>query len=70
LGSVSKNDRRQKVVEITTRLVSEISPMVQGVYFIPLGWSDVVERVIENIKPIGSELVRASGVVIFKHVAS
>jgi hypothetical protein len=35
--------------------------MVQGVHFMPLGWSDVVMRVIENIKANGSELARASG---------
>jgi methylenetetrahydrofolate reductase (NADPH) len=61
MGSVSKEDRRQKAVEITTRLVSQIAPMVQGVHFMPMGWSDVVVRVIENIKANGSELARASG---------
>jgi 5,10-methylenetetrahydrofolate reductase len=61
IGGVSKQDRRDKAVEITTRLISEIAPMVQGVHFMPLGWSDVVMRVIENIKANGSELARASG---------
>lgn len=61
MGSVSNQDRRLKAVEITARLISEIGPMVQGVHFMPLGWSDVVVQVIEEMKENGRELAQASG---------
>ena len=61
MGSVAKADRRQKAVEITTLLVKEIAPMVQGVHFMPLGWSDVVAQVIEEIKASGGDLAHAVG---------
>ncbi|MGC8659845.1 MAG: methylenetetrahydrofolate reductase [Desulfomonilaceae bacterium] len=35
-------------VEMTSDLVRELAPMCQGVHFMPLGWSDVVPRIIEN----------------------
>ena len=60
MGGVAKEARRQKAVEITTRLVREIAPMVQGVHFMPLGWSDVVASVIEELKLDGSQLARVS----------
>ncbi len=50
MGSVSKEDRKKKAVEITTELVREIAPMAQGVHFMPLGWSDIVPTVVEAIK--------------------
>jgi 5,10-methylenetetrahydrofolate reductase len=61
MGKVAKEDRRIKAAEITTRLVSEIAPMVQGVHFMPLGWSDVVVRVIEEINESGSVFATAAG---------
>ena len=61
MGSVAKEDRRKKAAEITTRLVSEIIPMVQGVHFMPLGWSDIVVEVIGDLKENGLELAMAAG---------
>jgi len=61
MGSVAKADRRQKAAEITTRLVKEIAPMVQGVHFMPLGWSDVVVEVVAAIKASEGDLVQAVG---------
>jgi 5,10-methylenetetrahydrofolate reductase len=55
------NRTRQKATEITTRLVAEIAPMVQGVHFMPLGWSDVVVRVIEQIQEKQRNFARAAG---------
>ena len=46
LGSAPKDGRKEKAIEITARLVGEIAPMVQGVHFMPLGWSDVVPQII------------------------
>jgi 5,10-methylenetetrahydrofolate reductase len=48
IGSVPKERRKEKAVEMTARLVREIAPMVQGIHFMPLGWSDVVPRIIEE----------------------
>ncbi|MBW2219569.1 MAG: methylenetetrahydrofolate reductase [Deltaproteobacteria bacterium] len=50
IGSVQKEKRKEKAIEITTRLVNEIAPMVQGVHFMPLGWSDILPQIIKNIK--------------------
>jgi len=41
---------KDKAVEITTRLLRQIGPMVQGVHFMPLGWSDVIPRVMERLR--------------------
>jgi methylenetetrahydrofolate reductase (NADPH) len=61
LAGVAKEEVRNKAAEITTRLVAEIAPMVQGVHFMPLGWSDVVVRIIEEIQVNGNKLAQASG---------
>jgi len=49
IGSVPKEQRRQKAIEMTARLVNEIAPMVQGIHFMPLGWSDIVPEIIARI---------------------
>lgn len=50
MGSVkSKADRKKKAVEITLKMAKEIKPMAQGIHFMPLGWSDVVKEVVENL---------------------
>jgi len=41
---------KDKAVEITSRLLKEIAPMVQGVHFMTLGWSDVVPQVLARLK--------------------
>ncbi len=47
MGSVSKEDRKKKAVEITIRLIREIKPMAQGIHFMPLGWSDIVPDIVK-----------------------
>lgn len=49
-GSVPQDKRKQKAAEIAIRLVREIAPMVQGVHFMPLGWSDILPEIIETIR--------------------
>jgi methylenetetrahydrofolate reductase (NADPH) len=49
IGSVPKEKRRQKAVEMTARLLNEVAPMVQGIHFMPLGWSDIVPDIIARI---------------------
>jgi 5,10-methylenetetrahydrofolate reductase len=50
MGSVSKEDRKKKAVEITIRLIQEIKPMARGIHFMPLGWSDIVPVIMEAVK--------------------
>lgn len=40
--------RRQKAVEIASRLVRELAPMCAGVHIMPLGWHDVVSQILEQ----------------------
>jgi len=61
MAGVAKEEIRQKATEITTRLVAEIAPMVQGVHFMPLGWTDVVVRVMEQIQVRQRNFARAAG---------
>jgi len=49
MAAAPKEARRGKAVEITARLAGEIAPMVQGIHFMPLGWSDVVPDILERI---------------------
>ncbi len=50
MESVPPEGYKDKAVEITARLLKEIGPMVQGVHFMPLGWSEVVPLVIDRVK--------------------
>ena len=61
IGSVDSRDRKQKSVEMMVRFASEIKPMVQGIHFMPLGWSDAVVEVIDAIREIDHELAIAIG---------
>jgi methylenetetrahydrofolate reductase (NADPH) len=49
IGSVPKERRKEKAVEMTARLVKEIAPMVQGVHFMPIGWSDIIPDILSRI---------------------
>lgn len=48
IGSVPTRGRKEKAIEITVRLIREIGPMVQGVHFMPIGWSDVIPEIISR----------------------
>ena len=61
MAGVAKENIRQKATEITSRLVAEIASMVQGVHFMPLGWSDVVVQVIEQVRDKRRNFARAAG---------
>jgi len=50
IGSVPKERRKEKAIEMTVNLVNEITPMVQGVHFMPLGWSDIIPDIVSGIK--------------------
>jgi 5,10-methylenetetrahydrofolate reductase len=49
IGSVPKEERKEKAIEMTTRLVNQIAPMAQGVHFMPLGWSDIIPEIISRM---------------------
>jgi len=44
MAGVPPEGYKGKSVEISTRLLKEIAPMVQGIHFMPLGWSDLVPQ--------------------------
>jgi 5,10-methylenetetrahydrofolate reductase len=44
MASVPPEGYKDKSLEIATRLLKEIAPMVQGIHFMPLGWSDLVPQ--------------------------
>ena len=48
MASVPEAQYKDKAREITARLVKEISPMVQGIHFMPLGWSDLVPAILKS----------------------
>jgi 5,10-methylenetetrahydrofolate reductase len=50
IGSVPKEGRKEKAAEMTVRLLREIVPMVQGVHFMTLGWSDIIPGILERVK--------------------
>lgn len=50
MGKVAKEDRKKKAIEITVKLIRDIKPMVQGIHFMPLGWSDIVPEIVNALK--------------------
>lgn len=48
IASVGKKDRKKKCVEMTARLLRTLKPMVQGVHIMPLGWTDLVPRILKE----------------------
>ncbi len=49
LEGLSGEKAKDKCVEMTGDLLKEIAPMCQGVHFMPLGWSDLVPRIIDKV---------------------
>ncbi len=52
MESVPSGEYQAKATEIILRLAKEMGPMVQGVHFMPLGWSDVVPPVVTELRKI------------------
>ncbi len=50
MAGVPEAGYKTKSVEIATRLLKEIAPMVQGIHFMPLGWSDLVPQLASAAK--------------------
>jgi 5,10-methylenetetrahydrofolate reductase len=49
LEGLSGEKAKEKCVEMTSDLLKEIAPMCQGVHFMPLGWSDLVPKIIDKV---------------------
>lgn len=47
IGSVPKEDRPKKSVEIAARLIKELKPLSKGVHIMPLGWDKHVPTVLD-----------------------
>jgi len=52
MASVPPEAYKDKSLEIATRLLKEIAPMVQGIHFMPLGWSDLVPQLAATVKSV------------------
>jgi len=40
-------DKRKKAVEIAARLLKALRPMVQGFHIMPIGWGDLIPKILE-----------------------
>jgi 5,10-methylenetetrahydrofolate reductase len=52
MDSVAPEKYKEKALEIALRLAREVAPMVQGIHFMPLGWSDMVPPVVTEIRKL------------------
>ena len=50
MAGVPAEGYKDQALAIATRLLQEIAPMVQGVHFMPLGWSDLVPPLAAAVK--------------------
>ena len=48
LEQAPKGSAKETCVEMTAELIKEVAPMSQGIHFMPLGWSDLVPRIIDS----------------------
>jgi 5,10-methylenetetrahydrofolate reductase len=47
IGSVAKEDRKMKAAEMMGSFLAQIKPMVQGAHLMPLGWADMVPKILQ-----------------------
>jgi methylenetetrahydrofolate reductase (NADPH) len=47
LSDTPKGKAKELCIQMTSEFLREVAPMCQGVHFMPLGWSDIVPRIIE-----------------------
>jgi 5,10-methylenetetrahydrofolate reductase len=52
MEAVPPGEYKAKAREITLRLAKEMGPMVQGVHFMPLGWSEVVPPAVTELRKL------------------
>jgi methylenetetrahydrofolate reductase (NADPH) len=48
IGKVKAENRKEKAVEIAARIIRQVKPLCQGVHIMPLGWDELVPKIIEE----------------------
>jgi 5,10-methylenetetrahydrofolate reductase len=48
MGKTKIETRKEKAVEIAARIIRQVKPFCQGVHIMPLGWEDLVPKIIEE----------------------
>jgi methylenetetrahydrofolate reductase (NADPH) len=48
IGKVKAENRKGKAVEIAARIIRQVKPFCQGVHVMPLGWDDLVPKILEE----------------------
>lgn len=48
MQQTSKEERKKKAVEISARIIRQVSPLCQGVHIMPLGWDELVPEIIRE----------------------
>lgn len=55
MGKTKTENRKQKAVEIAARIIRQVKPLCQGVHIMPLGWEELVPKIIEEAELDESE---------------
>ena len=48
MGKTKVENRKGKAVEIAARIIRQVKPFCQGVHIMPLGWDELVPKIIEE----------------------
>ena len=48
MGETVTKDRKKKAVEITARIIRQVSPFCQGVHIMPLGWDELIPEILKE----------------------
>lgn len=48
MGKTKAENRKEKAVEIAARIIRQVKPFCQGVHIMPLGWDELVPKIIEE----------------------
>ena len=48
MADTKKEDRKKKAVEISVRIIQKVRPTCQGVHIMPLGWDELVPKIIQE----------------------
>jgi methylenetetrahydrofolate reductase (NADPH) len=48
MAKTKMENRKEKAVEIAARIIRQVKPFCQGVHIMPLGWDELVPKIIEE----------------------
>jgi len=48
MAKTKVENRKGKAVEIAARIIRQVKPLCQGVHIMPLGWDELVPKIIEE----------------------